>query len=140
MSETIARHCETSGPVGSSPAAGLGSELPLDLQQLVHRCLGRIELAERLLTSFESRFPADLAQVEQCLDEGDPAKMARLCHQLKGAAANISAPQLHLVMSRMEQAVRDGQRESVNRCLHEAQQAWTRFREFKQTTRPPATA
>jgi HPt (histidine-containing phosphotransfer) domain-containing protein len=140
MSETIARGCETAGTARSSQPAVAGGELPLDLQQLVHRCMGRIDLAERLLNSFENRFPTDLAQVEQCLAEGDPAKLARICHQLKGAAANISAPQLHSVMSRMEQAVRDGQNDNANRCLHEAQEAWTKFRAFKQHTRQQATA
>lgn len=34
-------------------------ELPLNYGQLVRRCMGRIELAERLLASFCQRFPVN---------------------------------------------------------------------------------
>src|SRR5687767_10019565 len=102
MNEVSTRPNESQSKTG-------GAAQPLDFAQLVHRCMGRIELAERLLASFESRFPVDLSQVEQCVREGDATKLARLVHQLKGSAANVSAPELHAVMSRMEEAVRADQ-------------------------------
>src|SRR5438045_1571986 len=75
--------------------AATGDAKPLDWELLVRRCLGRIDLAERLLKSFESRFPAELAQIEECLGNGNAADLARLVHQMKGAAANISAMDLY---------------------------------------------
>jgi HPt (histidine-containing phosphotransfer) domain-containing protein len=134
MNQTIARHNESEG----AGKYGAGGELPFDLQELVRRCMGRIELAERLLASFESRFPADLEKVEACLAEGDTAKLARLVHQLKGAAANISAPELHVVMSRMEEAVRAERRDEAAERLAEARQAWDRFVGFQRGARPGA--
>jgi len=98
-----------------------------DLQQLVRRCMGRIELAERLLASFESRFPVDLSKIEACLAADDTAGLARLVHQLKGAAANVSAPDLYAILSRMELAVRDEHCDAAQNCLEEVQGVWDRY-------------
>ncbi len=103
---------------------------PVDLEQLVRRCMGRIELAERLLKSFETRFPEDLTKIEECLAQDDATGMSRLVHQLKGAAANISAPELYAILTRMEQAVRGQQPDVANNCLEEVHQAWNRFQQF----------
>lgn len=110
-----------------APAA----DKPLDMEQLVRRCMGRIELAERLLKSFESRFPEELTQIEVCLKEGDPSELSRLVHQLKGAAANVSAPDLHAILTRMEQAVRSEQPEETRSCVEEVHEAWDRFVLYK---------
>lgn len=118
------------------PESMPGVEKPLDLEQLVRRCLGRIDLAERLLKSFESRFPEDLSRIEECLHEPDSPDLPRLVHQLKGAAANVSAPALHAIMTRMEDAVRAEQREEAGQCLEEVHQAWDRYLEFKSATQP----
>lgn len=103
---------------------------PVDLEQLVRRCMGRIELAERLLKSFESRFPVDLSKIEECLANDDASGLARSVHQLKGAAANISAPELYAILARMEQAVRGQQSAVAQECLEEVHQAWDRFQQF----------
>jgi HPt (histidine-containing phosphotransfer) domain-containing protein len=103
---------------------------PVDLEQLVRRCMGRIELAERLLKSFETRFPDDLSKIEDCLAQDDATGMSRLVHQLKGAAANISAPELYAILARMELAVRGQQSEVAHDCLEEVHQAWDRFQQF----------
>jgi HPt (histidine-containing phosphotransfer) domain-containing protein len=117
----------------SSIANALGVEKPLDREELVRRCLGRIELAERLLKSFESRFPEDLSRIEECLLAGDSTELTRLVHQLKGSAANVSAPELHMVMTRMEQAVRGQQHEAAHICLAEVHRAWDRYLDFQNT-------
>lgn len=106
-------------------------DAPLDMEQLVRRCMGRIELAERLLKSFESRFPEELTQIEVCLEENDSSSLSRLVHQLKGAAANVSAPDLHAILTRMEHAVRCEQPDEARSCVEEVHQAWDRFLMFK---------
>lgn len=107
---------------------------PVNLEQLVRRCMGRIELAERLLKSFETRFPDDLAKIEECLFSEDANGLSRLVHQLKGAAANISAPELYANLARMEQAVRSVQPAVAHDCLQEIHQSWDRFQQFTTST------
>lgn len=114
-------------------AADAGSTLPLDLDQLVRRCMGRIELAERLLTSFQERLPVEVAQIQECLAASDPVRLARLVHQFKGTTANVSAPELHGIAVRMEHAARAGQCDVVAGCLTEVAQAWQRFQQFRQS-------
>jgi HPt (histidine-containing phosphotransfer) domain-containing protein len=114
--------------------AATGDNRPLDWELLVRRCLGRIDLAERLLKSFESRFPAELAQIEECLGNGNPADLARLVHQVKGAAANVSAMDLYHLMSQLELAVRADQRDAARAYVAEAHHAWDRYLEFQCTS------
>jgi HPt (histidine-containing phosphotransfer) domain-containing protein len=104
---------------------------PLDFEQLTSRCLGHLELAERLLASFERRFPDDLSQIEASLQAGDLDRLVRLAHQLKGATGNVSATALHAVMQRLEETGRNRQVDALPAHLDEARQAWDRFKEYK---------
>ena len=133
MSRNFAR--SNQNPCFETQVDGLTTcaDVPLDLQQLLHRCLGRIDLAERLLRSFETRFVDELSTIEECLREEDVPRLTRLVHQLKGAAANVSAPALHASLTRMEQAVRAERPDEASRCLEEVRRAWERYVEFKAT-------
>ena len=122
------------------PVATSHAEKPLDREQLIRRCLGRIELAERLLASFDSRFPDELSQIEACLQKDDPVQLARLVHQLKGAAANVSAPELHARLANVELAVRAEQSDAACVCLEEVHQAWDRYREFRSKSNPSSNS
>jgi two-component system sensor histidine kinase/response regulator len=112
---------------------------PLDRDLLVRRCMGRLDLVDRLLRSFESRFPEDLSRIENCLRAKNFEELSRLVHQAKGAAANISAPELHSNMSQLEQALRTDPGETATTCLADVQRAWNRFLEFKVTIEPGGT-
>lgn len=131
MNEFTTSTAERRGSGIKSRGPSMNTENPFDVQQLVRRCMGRIELAERLLASYESRFPDDLFKIEACLAADDSAGLARLVHQMKGAAANVSAPALYSILSRMEQAVRDEQRETAGQCLEEVQEVWERYLQSK---------
>ena len=104
---------------------------PLDLEQLRRRCLDRLDLVERLLNSFERRFPLELAEIEHCLATEDVPRLIQLAHRLKGASANISAPKLHSLMQKMEQAARDGQLDAVAQWLGQLQSEWEEFAQYK---------
>ena len=103
---------------------------PLDRRQLINRCLGRIELAERLITSFQTRFPNEAGQIESALAAGDEPSLVRLIHQLKGAAANVSAPALHSLLTTMEHSARNGDRTAVVESMSELYVAWDEFKAF----------
>jgi HPt (histidine-containing phosphotransfer) domain-containing protein len=105
-------------------------EVPLDLEQLKRRCMGRIELVERLLMSFEDRFPVELAQIEESLGASDVSRFVRLAHQLKGAAANISAPGLRVTLEQLEDTGRAGQMDEVGPCLANVRSEWSRFQSY----------
>lgn len=97
--------------------------------------MGNLALAERLLASFEGRFPSEASDLEQSLQARDSQRFVRLAHQLKGAAANISATGLHTIMRKVEEAGREQDWEQVGQSLAELQAEWSRFQDHSALAR-----
>jgi HPt (histidine-containing phosphotransfer) domain-containing protein len=110
-----------------------GEPLPLNLEELKRRCMGRMDFAARLLASFENRFPAEVAEIAKCLELQDVAGLARLVHQLKGTTANICAPSLNQIVQQIEELVQAGQLTDIPRRLALLDSEWQRFIVFKQS-------
>lgn len=94
--------------------------------------MGKVELVERLLNSFEERLPKELAQIQESLAAADLSRLARLAHQFKGTTANVSVPELQSIALRMDDAAQRAQFAAVADCLREIEHAWNRFREVRQ--------
>lgn len=109
-------------------SGGAPAELPvLDLEQLLDRCMGHVDFAERLLTKFESRVPAAVEQIVQGAAAGDGAGVARVAHQLKGAAANVAAGRLHRVVSDIEEASLTDALGEIESLVRDLQGEWAQF-------------
>ena len=78
----------------------------LDVDGLLRRCNGKIDLAERLLDKFHGRLDGDLQKIEDSIESCDPKRTAALAHALKGAAANLSAEGIRQAATDLEQEVR----------------------------------
>lgn len=63
----------------------------LDLWELLSRCLGKPELAKRVLQRFRTQMADDLDRIQLSLNSGDDESAREVAHRLKGAAANVSA-------------------------------------------------
>jgi HPt (histidine-containing phosphotransfer) domain-containing protein len=122
-SDRMTTTAETTAPVDG--------DRPLDYELLLRRCMGRIDLVERLLKSFDDRLPKELAQIDECLAAGDGERLARLAHQLKGTTANISASAMLAIAAEMEEAARAKQFDKVVAGLAEIRQAWEQFKDYK---------
>jgi HPt (histidine-containing phosphotransfer) domain-containing protein len=120
----LASHEELSGDDSADHA-------PLNFEDLQRRCMGRIEFAERLLASFEKRFPAELLEIAQCLADEDVPRLARLAHQLNGTTANICAPALQQIMQKIEATVKSGQLAETRRWLARLEVEWERFTDYR---------
>jgi HPt (histidine-containing phosphotransfer) domain-containing protein len=107
--------------------------VPLDLAELRRRCMGRLDFADRLLASFDKRFPVEVLEIVQSLDANDMSRLARLVHQLKGTTANICAPILHQIVQRIEETVKAGELAETRRALEQLEHEWERFTEFKES-------
>ena len=66
----------------------------VDVRGLLERCLGNLDLAERVLARFEERFDEDLSQLEEAVRAENAEAVARIAHRLKGASANTGARRL----------------------------------------------
>jgi HPt (histidine-containing phosphotransfer) domain-containing protein len=107
--------------------------LPLDVDQLSRRCMGRMDFAERLLQSFEKRFPAELQEITNSLELEDSARLARLVHQLRGTTANICALALTQTMQQIEELIEGRRVAEIPRWLDLADRQWQRFLEHRRT-------
>jgi len=105
-----------------------------DLGALLERCMGKRELAERLLDKFRNRLEADLAQIECSVELGDVDQTAILAHTLKGAAANLSAEALREEAACLEQLARAGTLDGADECLTNVRKEAERFLELEIST------
>jgi CheY-like chemotaxis protein/HPt (histidine-containing phosphotransfer) domain-containing protein len=84
------------------------SSTVIDRPSLLKRCLGKPELADKLLVKLHARLGTDLYEIKLALDAGDCEQIARCAHRLKGAAANLSAEPLRTASADLESLGRSG--------------------------------
>jgi HPt (histidine-containing phosphotransfer) domain-containing protein len=99
----------------------------IDLEELLARCMGNLQIAERVLTKFQDRFGVDLGELEQWLDQHNAGAIATVAHRMKGASANVGAPALYEVTSELEQLGRAERIAEIPSELQQLRSEWTRF-------------
>ena len=105
------------------------SAVAIDLDQLLVRCMGNLDFAERILQIFQERFDADLDELDRLLASGDAAGLTGLAHRLKGASANAAAPALHTRVAQIEQLARQESLDAVRPCLVDLRREWAMMRD-----------
>ncbi len=113
--------------LASSSATAPGSRRPFVVAQILERCLGSRQLVDRVLSSFEQRFEAELDAVRGELVSGDVEALAKLSHRLKGACANAAAEELADLSSELEAAARAEQLDQARIICDGMPEAWSRF-------------
>ena len=98
---------ETDDPGDASAPAGDQAE-PVDLDALLHRCMGREEFREEILKKFTDKAREDLAGMEESARKRDAEQIAFLAHRLKGASASVSAGALSKAAGDLEELARSG--------------------------------
>jgi HPt (histidine-containing phosphotransfer) domain-containing protein len=101
----------------------------LDLQELLDRCMGSLEFAERILAKFQSRFDVDFAELEQAMEAQDSEAAARVAHRLKGASATAAAHGLRREAATIEQLARQQCLADIPARLQDLRHEWARFNE-----------
>jgi|UniRef100_A0A7C4QQT9 HPt (histidine-containing phosphotransfer) domain-containing protein len=76
-------------------------------EELLGRCLGKRELAARVLARFHKQMTQDLALVQDALSTRDAVQIAHVAHRIKGAAANVSAHGVQEQAGALEEAARE---------------------------------
>ena len=96
--KTAAKNGANGGPSGD----------PVDYPDLLRRCMGKTELAERLLRKLTQQADEDLQAIGKAVEQKDAAALAASAHRLKGASANVSATCLRQAAAEMEELGRNG--------------------------------
>lgn len=74
---------------------GEREQLPIDLEALQARCLGNLDLVDRVLAKFTTQVDADLDDLEQAIKAGNAEQAAQLAHRIKGIAGSVEARDLY---------------------------------------------
>ena len=98
------------------PSAGDESP-PLDVDELLERCMGNVQTASLILNEFERQAVADLSAIKQHVESGDGEGTARVAHALKGASGILSADAINGIAFKLEQLGRAGVLADGNQLL-----------------------
>jgi len=105
-------------------------ELPcLEYQQLLERCVGNLDIADRLLAKFDDQLSEELPQLRQLLRIENVDELARRAHSLKGAAATVGAPALRAAAADVETLARESRLDLIAGCLANLEMERSRFAE-----------
>ena len=108
----------------------------LDVDALLERTMGSVEVAQMVLDSFDSQLAPSVDSLVLLQSQGKSREMHRIAHSLKGAAANVGADQLCLAAGELEQSSLDGQVEAIVHQLEALKRAIAAYI----AARPQATA
>ncbi len=109
----------------------------MDLKALYARCMGNLNLMERVLDKFEKRLPEELAELEQALQLHDAATIAQLAHRIKGTCSNVSAGGLRQAAEEIEYMGHAG-RVADNTHLANLRRQWRRYIDCRPALRASA--
>lgn len=106
----------------------------MDLESLYDRCMGNLELMERVLDKFEKRLPEELAELEQLLERGDAVMIAHMAHRIKGNCSNVSAAGLRQAAEDIEELGQAG-RVADDAHLTNLREQWRRYMDCRDALR-----
>lgn len=95
--------------------------------ELVARCMGNLDFAERILMKFHDRCNQDVDELEREFRQRNIDAVTRLAHRIKGAAANVSAPRLRTCAADIESLGRKQQIPEIEGRLEQLRNEWSRF-------------
>ncbi len=106
-------------------------ETPVDdsfsLEELQRRCLGNLELVERVLAAFKDGFEDELLALQSAVGQASQTDIARLAHRMKGSCSNVAARGLGDCAARIEEMARSGQAQDVGVLIESLTEEWRRF-------------
>ncbi len=112
---------EPDRPPASDPPIPIGDH-PIDVDQLIDRCFGNVQMMHRLLNKFAQQSVSNLQRLVGLVEEGDACTAAAQAHAFKGMATNLSAQQLGRLAEELETMGREGCLDHASECLQQMQE------------------
>jgi len=101
---------------------------PIDVRELLDRCMGNIDLAERVLAKLQSQFQQDIAELELALSEKNGKLIAGIAHRLKGSSSNVAAHDLQKCAAEIEDLARKEILDDMPSHFAKLQTQWLRIK------------
>lgn len=102
-------------------------ENSFEYDELLQRCMGNLEFAERILSRFGSRLEGDIEELEKQILSGDCGGIIRVAHRIKGASANTSATGIQMQTNQIEDMARAQQLDELPMQLEQLKEEVARF-------------
>ncbi len=99
----------------------------LNHEELLARCMGNIEFAERVLAKFQDSFGQDLESLETELKSENAETVASVAHRLKGSSASVGAPGLNQYAAEIEELGRADRLGEIEQPALHLRREWSRF-------------
>jgi HPt (histidine-containing phosphotransfer) domain-containing protein len=90
---------------------------PINLDELSERCLGRMDLLERLLASFDDYLSPQVDELVRAVETRNDSAIKSLAHRLKGAALTVAARDLSRSAEKLESAASGDSDSDRDQCL-----------------------
>jgi HPt (histidine-containing phosphotransfer) domain-containing protein len=103
------------------------SDIPVDMNDLLGRCLGRLDIVERILQTFHRTMQTDLKQLECAVQAADADTIAHIAHRMRGASLAVAAHELEDYAQRIEASATTRQLDEVQRDLTKLKEQCARF-------------
>jgi signal transduction histidine kinase/PleD family two-component response regulator/HPt (histidine-containing phosphotransfer) domain-containing protein len=97
-------------PAAAAAAAAVApaaDAAPIDARMLVERCVGKPEIASKVLDTFEKQIVTDLEKLKRSFADHDVETFTRVAHTVKGSAGMLSADRIRAVAAQLEQLGKD---------------------------------
>lgn len=92
--------------------------------ELLARCVGRVDLAQRVVDTFVQQLKVDVPRLVELVREGEVEEAARMAHRIKGSSANVAAESLRKCAELIEQLAKQGDLADEQTELRELQKTW----------------
>jgi HPt (histidine-containing phosphotransfer) domain-containing protein len=92
--------------------------------------MGSVEFVKGLLARCEAAWAGDVVKLTAAIREKDAPRVSQAAHALKGAAANLSAPEVHRLAAELETLARSGDLAGADGVLRGLEKAVEECRAF----------
>lgn len=110
--------------ITESPREALTS---IAVDELIERCLGKIDFAQRILSKLQEYFGEGLEELEENIRTQNAEGTALVAHRLKGAAANAAASSLQTSAAEIENLARTGNLNNITPHLQQLRDDWNQL-------------
>jgi HPt (histidine-containing phosphotransfer) domain-containing protein len=90
---------------------------PINVDELLARCVGRVDLLEKTLVHFEQCMHPQVSQLEEYAQQGDMESLRTIVHRLRGAALTVAANSLSQSAEQLEKALTANSSTCPEKCL-----------------------
>src|SRR5690606_371959 len=99
----------------------------IDADDLLRRCMGHRELADKLREEFRQQLEQDIEHLLECFQKGQTEDAYRRAHGLKGAAATVACKRVRDSAERLERAAKEGDLATADSQLRDLEECCRRL-------------